>query len=171
MNKTSKTSNAEHRTRNIESPAREFHGTEQSQDNYGNKRHQKFDFEERLLNFAVENIELTEGLPNIRAANHIAGQLLRSGTSPYGNHGEVEAAESINDFVHKLEICLKEVRETRRWLRLVARLKNQKVPPSLPCCLREADELIRINASVRCFLSPSPFYVRCSVFGVRFFLL
>jgi four helix bundle protein len=58
--------------------------------------------------------------------------------------GEVEAAESLNDFIHKLKVCLKELRETRRWLRLVARLKAQKPPPNLPWCLDEADELIRI---------------------------
>src|SRR5437667_10656884 len=51
----------------------------------------------------------------------LAGQLLRCGTSPYGNHGEVEAAESRKDFIHKLRICLKELKETRRWLRLAAR--------------------------------------------------
>ncbi|PYL00935.1 MAG: hypothetical protein DME32_09940 [Verrucomicrobia bacterium] len=61
--------------------------------------------EDRLLNFAVEIIELTEALPNTRAVNHVAGQLLRSGTSPYGNHGEVEAAEPW---------CLKEADELIR---------------------------------------------------------
>jgi four helix bundle protein len=64
--------------------------------------------------FAVEVVELTESLPNSRAANHIAGQLLRSGTSPYGNDGELESAESRKDFIHKLKVCLKELCETRR---------------------------------------------------------
>ena len=63
----------------------------------------RFDLEERLLEFSANIIRLIDGLPNTRAANHIAGQLLRCGTSPYGNHGEVEAAESRKDFVHKLE--------------------------------------------------------------------
>jgi four helix bundle protein len=139
-----KTSNTEHRTPNTEWCGPEFRVSEQPQAGYGNKRRQKFDLEDRLLDFAVEIIELTETLPNTRAANHVAGQLLRSGTSPYGNHGEVEAAESLNDFIHKLKVCLKELRETRRWLRLVARLKHQEPPPNLPACLKEADELIRI---------------------------
>ena len=81
----------------------------------------KFDLENRLLEFASAVIDLTEKLPSSRAGNHIAGQILRSGTSPYPNHGEAESAESRDDFIHKLKICLKELRETRRWARLVER--------------------------------------------------
>lgn len=139
-----KTSNTEHRTPNIEWDGEKSGVSEEPPARYGNKLRQKFNLEDRLLNFAVEMIEMTEVLPNTRAANHIAGQLLRSGTSPYGNHGEVEAAESLNDFIHKLKVCLKELRETRRWLRLVARLKHQEPPSNLPWCLGEAEELIRI---------------------------
>jgi four helix bundle protein len=139
-----KTSNTEHRTLNIEWCRAETRVSEAPLTRYRNEHRQKFDLEERLLNFAAGIIELTEALPNTRAANHVAGQLLRSGTSPYGNHGEVEAAESLNDFVHKLKVCLKELRETRRWLRLVARLKHEKAPPNLPSSLKEADELVRI---------------------------
>jgi len=51
----------------------------------------------------------------------VAGQILRSGTSPYPNHGEAEDAESREDFIHKLKVCLKELRETRRWARLISR--------------------------------------------------
>src|SRR5207249_3887838 len=83
---------------------------------------QKYDLEERLLDFAARIIRLVESLPKTRAGNHIAGQLLRSGTAPLPNHGEAEAAESRQDFVHKLRICLKELRETKRWLRLVQRV-------------------------------------------------
>src|SRR6516225_6328206 len=72
----------------------------------------KFDLERRLMELAVSVIDLSEKLPATRAGNHIAGQILRSGTSPYSNHAEAEAAESRNDFVHKLKICLKELRET-----------------------------------------------------------
>ncbi len=66
-----------------------------------------YDLEERLLEFAAAVIEVTENLPNSRAGNHIAGQLLRSGTSPYGNHGEAQAPESVEDFIHKMKGCLK----------------------------------------------------------------
>jgi four helix bundle protein len=110
----------------------------------------KYDLEDRLVAFAVDIVELTEALPNTRATNHVAGQLLRSGTSPYGNHGELESAESRKDFIHKLKICLKELRETGRWLRLLGRLKQITAPATLGECINEADELIRIFvASIR----------------------
>jgi four helix bundle protein len=87
------------------------------------KTNSPFNLEDRLLEFSARIIRLVDALPNTRAANHLAGQILRSGTSPYGNHGEVEAAESRKDFVHKLKVCLKELKETRRWLRLVKKSK------------------------------------------------
>jgi four helix bundle protein len=104
----------------------------------------KFDLENRLLEFASAVIDLSESLPATRAGNHIAGQILRSGTSPYPNHGEAEAAESREDFIHKLKICLKELRETRRWARLIKRktwVKNETTPLFV---LGECEELIRI---------------------------
>jgi four helix bundle protein len=104
----------------------------------------RFDLEERLLEFASAVIDLSEKLPNTRAGNHIASQILRSGTSPYPNHGEAEDAESRDDFIHKLKICLKELRETRRWARLVRRKAYAKDDPTLVLVLGEADELIRI---------------------------
>ncbi len=63
---------------------------------------QKYGLEERLLGFSVSIIKLVEHLPNTRTGNHVAGQLLRSGTFPYPNHGEAQAAESPKDFIHKL---------------------------------------------------------------------
>jgi four helix bundle protein len=103
----------------------------------------RFDLENRLLEFSARIIRLVDALPNSRAANHIAGQLLRCGTSPYGNHGEVEAAESRKVFVHKLKVCLKERKETRRWLRLIA--KSSMLPaPKIAGILNETEELIRI---------------------------
>src|SRR6267378_6644421 len=112
--------------------------------NYGATREvRRYDLEDRLLDFAVSIVELTESFPTTRAGNHIAGQLLRCGTSPLSNHGEVEAAESRKDFLHKLRICLKELRETRRWLRLVGRLNLIDVS-DLGVCLNETEELIRI---------------------------
>jgi four helix bundle protein len=113
------------------------------------KTNPRFNLEDRLLEFSARIIRLVDALPNTRAANHLAGQILRSGTSPYGNHGEVEAAESRKDFVHKLKVCLKELKETRRWLRLV---KKSKMLPekNMVLILAESEELIRIFfASVR----------------------
>jgi four helix bundle protein len=102
-----------------------------------------FDLEDRLLEFSARIIRLVDSLPNTRSANHIAGQLLRCGTSPYGNNGEVEAAESRKDFIHKLKVCLKELKETRRWLRLIA--KSPMVRASqMAAILNETEELIKI---------------------------
>ncbi len=144
-----KTSNAERRTSNTELNVRPFRVHEGNFE-YRVSKNTKYDLEDRLLEFAVALVELTDDLPNTRAGNHIAGQLLSCGTSPYGHHGEVESAESRKDFVHKLKVCLKELRETRRWLRLVSRLKKMNRDPRLVPCLAEAEELIRIFvASVR----------------------
>ena len=109
-----------------------------------------YDLEDRLLEFAANMTELTESLPNSRAGNHVAGQLLRCGTSPLSNHGEVKAAESRKDFLLKLRICLKELPETKRWLRLVGHSKKMGSPVNFTACLNEVEELIRIFvASVR----------------------
>jgi four helix bundle protein len=109
----------------------------------------RFDLEERLLEFSARIIRLVDSLPNTRAANHIAGQLLRCGTSPLGNHGEVQAVESRRDFVHKLRICLNEFKETRRWLRLLQHSRLIPAPKMEPI-LQETEELIKIfAASVR----------------------
>src|SRR6266571_4043622 len=107
------------------------------------RKKSQFDLEDRLLKFSARIIRLVDALPNTRAAKHLAGQLLRSGTSPYGNHGEVEAAESRKDFVHKLKICLKELKETRRWLRLAAKSTMLPAPKMAPI-LSETEEVFRI---------------------------
>ncbi len=104
----------------------------------------KYDLEARLLEFASAVIDLSEKMPDSRAGNHIAGQILRSGTSPYPNHGEAEDAESREDFIHKLKLCLKELRETRRWSRLIKRKGWAKDETTLIFILSESDELIRI---------------------------
>lgn len=79
----------------------------------------KYDLEERLIDFAVMIIDLEEGLPSTKAANHLGGQLLRSGTSPALNYGEAQAAESKKDFVHKIKIVLKELRESHICIRIM----------------------------------------------------
>lgn len=75
----------------------------------------KYDLEERLLEFESLVIDLSESLPRTRAGYHVAGQILRAGTSPCPHHGEAEDAASREDFIHKMKVCLKELRETRRW--------------------------------------------------------
>ena len=103
----------------------------------------EFDMEDRLIDYASSIIELTESLPNTRAGNHVASQLLRSGTAAAPNYGEAQAAESRKDFVHKMGICLKELRESRIWLRIIRRREMLKDPLSAPN-MRETEELIRI---------------------------
>ena len=75
------------------------------------------ELEDRLMNFAVMVIGVVEVLPNSKAGNHIAGQLVRSGTSPAPNYGEARSAESRKDFIHKMKISLKELRESVIWLK------------------------------------------------------
>src|SRR5205085_3818373 len=82
----------------------------------------RYDLEERRLEYAVRIIRLVDALPRTQAGRHAADQLLRCGTSPLANHGELQGAESRKDFIHNLGICLKEIREARRWLRLVHRV-------------------------------------------------
>ena len=81
------------------------------------------DLAERLLEYGARIIRLVESLPKTVAARHIGAQLLRSGTSVGANYEEAQAAESRADFVHKLQIALKEVRESHFWLRLLAKVK------------------------------------------------
>jgi four helix bundle protein len=98
---------------------------------------------DRFLDFADRVATVVEALPDTRLGNRIANQLLRSGTSPIGNYEEACAAESKNDFVHKLRICLKEVRESRGWLRLTAR--RQLVSPTrLADLIDESAQLARV---------------------------
>jgi four helix bundle protein len=142
-----KTPNAQRPTFNLE-----FRGgrvAETHAGEYASTTRRKYDLEERLLQFTAKVVKLADSLPNTKAGNHIAGQLLRCATSPLANHGEVEAAESRKDFLHKLRICLKELRETWRWLRLVGRLQLAEAT-ELQGTLAEVEELIRIfAASVR----------------------
>jgi four helix bundle protein len=77
--------------------------------------------EGRLIEFAVRIIKLSAKLPKTPAGRHIAGQILRSGTSHAPNYGEARGAESPNDFTHKVRVVLKELNETLIWLRIIGR--------------------------------------------------
>ena len=105
---------------------------------------QKYDLEERLLKYSARIISLVEALPRTRTGDHIAGQLLRSGTSAYPNHGEAQAAESPKDFIHKIKISLKELRETERWLKLIQHVKLINNSNRLDELLDETQQLIKI---------------------------
>ena len=107
-------------------------------------KNKTYDLGERLLEYSVRIIKVVEQLENTKVGNHVATQLLRSGTSPYPNHGEAQSAESPKDFIHKLRISLKELRETQRWIMLVQRVPLLKKPELLDDILQETEELIKI---------------------------
>jgi len=79
------------------------------------------DLSERLLDFAARTGKVVDALPDTRMGRHIAGQLVRCCTAPAPNYEEACAAESRRDFIHKLRIALKELRESRCWIRLIIR--------------------------------------------------
>jgi four helix bundle protein len=102
--------------------------------------------EQRLIDFAVRVIKLSARLPRTPAGKHIAGQILRSGTSPAPNYGEARGGESHADFVHKLSVVLKELNETQIWLRIVKQSALLK-PHLLADLVEENQELCRIFTS------------------------
>jgi len=104
------------------------------------------ELEERLIHFAVRIIKLSANLPKTPAGKHIAGQILKSGTSPAPNYGEARGAESHADFVHKLGIVLKELNETFIRLRII--LGSQLLRGELLAGIMEENkELCRIFTS------------------------
>lgn len=102
------------------------------------------ELENRLIDFAVRVIKVAESLPKTVVGRHIAGQLVRCGTSPAPNYGEAQSAESRQDFVHKMKICLKELRETRVWIIMISRAELVNPVERLAPLGKEADELISI---------------------------
>jgi len=106
-----------------------------------------YDLEERLLSYGAGIIMLTRSLSSDYAERHVGNQLLRSGTAPLSHHGEAQGAESPADFIHKLRLALKELREAERWLKLIARAGLGPSNPNLKPLLDETDQLIRIFVS------------------------
>lgn len=104
----------------------------------------KSDLEERLIKFAVLIIEITEGLPPTLAGENLAGQMVRSGTSPALNYGEATSAESRKDFVHKIKIVLKELKETRVAMKIVNLANMYSDKQKLDNAIKESNELIAI---------------------------
>ncbi len=102
--------------------------------------------EERLVDFAVRIVRLSTHLPKTPAGKHIAGQIMRSGTSPAPNYGEARGAESHADFIHKVRIVLKELNEASIWLRIIDR-SNMLRAHQIFDIMGENKELCRIFAS------------------------
>ena len=144
--KTKKTFNVQRPTFNVQLGGKTPRVREDAGTLYGAKQSTRYDLEERLLEYAVRVIRLVDALPATRAGRHVADQLLRCGTSPLANHGELQGAESRKDFIHKLGLCLKEIRETRRWLRLIHRVPLV-APAKIEQLLDETEALIKIFAA------------------------
>jgi len=104
----------------------------------------KFDLEDRLINFAVSVINLCADLENSKAGNHIGGQLLRSGTAPALNYGEAQSGESRKDFVHKIKIVLKELRESLVSMKIIERAKLIESMENITKAQNECNQLISI---------------------------
>ena len=106
-----------------------------------------YDLEDRLLDYGAAIINFSRMLTADYAERHIGQQLLRSGTAPVSHHGEAQGAESLADFIHKLRLALKELRESDRWLKLIKRAEITVAPDDLSELLDETDQLIRIFVS------------------------
>jgi len=98
---------------------------------------------DRLLVLATGCIKLTDRMARTQSARHIGGQVMRSATSAGANYQEARGAESRADFVHKLQVVLKELRETQYWLMLVE-CAGLAPTSALAPLLAEVEELIRM---------------------------
>lgn len=104
----------------------------------------KNELEERLIDFAANIILFTDYIQKSYAGNHLSGQIIRSSTSPALNYGEAQSAESKRDFIHKMGICLKELRETLNCLKIIERAKLSSSEELKDKLKKEANELISI---------------------------
>ncbi len=111
------------------------------------QRERPYDLEDRLLDYGARIIRLTRSLSEDYAQRHVGNQLLRSGTAPLSHHGEAQGAESNADFIHKMRVGLKELRESDRWLKLITRAELLSNSDRLAPLLDETDQLIRIFVS------------------------
>ena len=104
---------------------------------------QKFDLEDRFINSAVMLCRIAEKLPTSKIGSHVANQLIRCGTAPAANYGEARGAESRKDFIHKLKICLKELRESMVWLKFIDKMTLIETN-KLQVAIDEINELVSI---------------------------
>ncbi|MFH2141352.1 MAG: four helix bundle protein [Bacteroidota bacterium] len=103
-----------------------------------------YDLEDRLIEFSLLIIRIVEILPDNKVGSHIGGQLLCSGTSPAFNYGEAQSAESSNDFIHKMKVCLKELHETKISLKIIKKKTLLNSTVIIDEAFSECDELIAI---------------------------
>ena len=107
-------------------------------------QNRKYDLEDRFVDYTCRMIDVVEALPNSRAGNYIAGQLIRSCHSPTFNYGEAQAAESTKDFVHKMGVMLKELKECRTALKVITKKGMIKPVSKLAEVYKDTEELIAI---------------------------
>ncbi|HZY80017.1 MAG TPA: four helix bundle protein [Cyclobacteriaceae bacterium] len=112
----------------------------------------KFDLEDRLIKFGVSVLDLSKKMPNTKGSNHLSGQLVRSATAPPLIYGEVNAAESPADFIHKMGIALKELRETRNCLKMIYLKRYIDSSADVERLIDECQQLIAIfGASINTY--------------------
>ena len=105
----------------------------------------KYDLEERLINYSVLILDIVDSMPGNKGAKHLASQIVRSGTAPALMYGEAQSSESRKDFIHKMSLPLKELRETYNCLKIIDRMQyTGNVDDKLNKGLKESHELISI---------------------------
>jgi four helix bundle protein len=104
----------------------------------------KFDLEDRFISYTIKISNVVDEIESSKLGSHIAGQLIRSGSSPALNYGEAQSAESRKDFVHKLKIVLKELKESRICLKIIERKPLISTTMNLAPIMKETEELIAI---------------------------
>jgi len=104
----------------------------------------KFDLEERLIDFVVLIFELTKSMPSTKASNHLIDQIIRSSSSTALNYGEAQSGESRRDFIHKMKIILKELRESYVCLKIIYRANLYTDKVQIEKVMNECNELISI---------------------------
>jgi four helix bundle protein len=104
----------------------------------------KFDLEDSFIDYSIRISKVVDAIDNSKMGQYIANQMIRSGTSPALNYGEAQSAESKKDFIHKLKIVLKELRETNVCLKIIKKKTLISNTDKLDSILQETDELIAI---------------------------
>jgi four helix bundle protein len=104
----------------------------------------RFDLEDRFIDYTIRISNVVDIIDSSRLGIHIAGQLIRSGSSPALNYGEAQSAESRRDFVHKLKVILKELKESRICLKIIERKPLIQNVKKLGSIMKETEELIAI---------------------------
>ena len=107
----------------------------------------QFDLEERTARFGEEIIDFAKTVPVNVITTPLIGQIVRSGTSVGANYGEADDASSKKDFLHRIRICLRESKETKHWLRMIARAEPTRKEAARPLWM-EAQELRLIFSAI-----------------------